>query len=286
MSVNISFIKLKSKIIDDYESTLKGWKNKDVNWYDLHKVLGNSKIQFSPYKWRNGAKTSCNFSHANTDCIVLDIDDGLSISSFQYMFRKYKFILATTKSHQQEKKGVRCDRFRVIIPAINIDTDADVHFRALELLAPFSDVQVLTKTSSFLGTDDCIIIKNDGKKIDMFKSNELAKEQLEAEAEEIRKNKAKKIDKDIRDVHYGRLDADIVLEQVTHEVMCEVLESVGYEVSKGKITLRDERTPSCKIYDDSVFDFGSGESHNIFGLLMVYQGMTFPEAIRYVNNYI
>jgi len=284
--INLSFIKLKGKVTDNYTKTLKNWRNKDVNWYDLPKVMGNSNIQFSPYRWTNGAKTVKNFNHDKTNCIVLDIDDGLTISSFQNMFKKYKYLLATTKSHQQDKKGVTCDRYRVIIPAINIDCNADVHFRALELIAPFSDKQVLTKTSSFLGTSNCVVIRNDGKKFDMFKANELAKSQLIEESIELARKKAKHIDSDLRDTHYGRLDSETILEQVTYEVMCDVLESVGYEIIKGKISLRDERTSSCKVYDNSVFDFGSGDSHNVFGLLMKYHNMNFPQAIRYVNNFI
>ena len=286
MSVNLSFIKLDGKVIDNYEKSLSGWKNKNVNFSDLHKVMSNSNIQFSSYSWRNGFKTVDNFSHDKTDCIILDLDDGLPISSFQRMFSKYQYILATTKSHQQDKKGIRCDRYRVIIPALNIHSNADIHFRALELIAPFSDKQVITKTSSFLGTSDCIIIRNDGKKFDMFKANELAENQLKEEEELARLKKSKQIDPDLRDARYGRLNAETILDMVTHEVMIEVLESVGYEVVKGKISLRDERTNSTKVYSNSVYDFGSGKSHNIFGLLMEYHGFTFPDAIRYVNNYI
>ena len=51
--INLSFIKLKGNVKDNYLDSLKGFRNKDVNWDDLHKVLGNSKIQFSPYMFRN-----------------------------------------------------------------------------------------------------------------------------------------------------------------------------------------------------------------------------------------
>jgi hypothetical protein len=65
--------------------------------------------------------------------VVLDIDDGLSVYKFQKMFSQYKYILGSTKSHQRTKKGLICDRFRVILPAINIPSDNDIYFRTMEL---------------------------------------------------------------------------------------------------------------------------------------------------------
>jgi len=284
MSVNISFIKLKGKVTDNYTKTLKNWRNKDVSWYDLPKVMGNSNIQFSPYRWVNGAKTKTNFLLNKTNCLVLDVDDGLEIHQFQKMYKKYKYILATTKSHQRDKKGVVTDRYRVIIPAINIDDNADVHFRAVSLIAPFSDPQVLSYTASFLGTDDCIIIKNDGKSFDMFKANSLAREQL---SEELRQREAKKIDKDLLDSHYGGLTLDALKEQLTFESVVDILESVGLEVIGNKLSLRDERTKSVKIYTDgSMYDFGDSKNYDIFQVLMDFNGMNFRSSMKYVQKFL
>ncbi len=284
MSVNISFIKLKGKVTDNYTKTLKNWRNKDVNWYDLPKVMGNSNIQFSPYRWVNGAKTKTNFLLNRTNCLVLDIDDGLEIHQFQKMYKKYKYILATTKSHQRDKKGVVTDRYRVIIPAINIDDNADVHFRAVSLIAPFSDPQVLSYTASFLGTDDCIIIKNDGKSFDMFKANSLAREQL---SEELRQREAKKIDKDLLDSHYRGLTLDALKEQLTFESVVDILESVGLEVIGNKLSLRDERTKSVKIYTDgSMYDFGDSKNYDIFQVLMDFNDMNFRSSMKYVQKFL
>lgn len=47
----------------------------------------------------------------NFNCIVLDIDNGVSIDSFQDVFKTYKYYLYTTKRHTPEN-----NRFRVIIP--------------------------------------------------------------------------------------------------------------------------------------------------------------------------
>lgn len=49
MTVHISFIKLKKNVVDSYELTKRNWKSKEVQWNDIHKVMSNSKIQYSCY---------------------------------------------------------------------------------------------------------------------------------------------------------------------------------------------------------------------------------------------
>ena len=56
MNVNISFIKLKNNVTSEYHLTKRNWKSKEVQWNDIHKVMSNSKIQYSCYSWLNGYK--------------------------------------------------------------------------------------------------------------------------------------------------------------------------------------------------------------------------------------
>jgi len=48
--------------------------------------------------------------------IAWDIDEGMSIPEMEAILAPYQYLLYTTKSHQKEKNGIICDRFRVIIP--------------------------------------------------------------------------------------------------------------------------------------------------------------------------
>lgn len=283
MTVNISFIKLKGNVIDNYEKSLKGWKNKDVTWEDIHKPMSSSKIQYSCYSWDKATKHPNNFNRDKQDCIVIDVDDGLSIVDFQAMFTKYRYVLATTKSHQKDKKGKVYDRYRVLIPAINIPTDNDVYWRTLELLFPFNDEQTLSPTASFLGHTDCIVIKHEGKQLDCFKASELASKQLKQE-------KADKvvIDKDLLPSYRG-ISLDTVKSELTPEIVREILESVGYEFEGYKFRLRaEERTASAKITSGCyIVDYGDKNAGgDIIDILKDYQGMSFREAIRYCSNFI
>jgi hypothetical protein len=47
---------------------------------------------------------------------VLDFDDGyMSLAEAIEEFRDYKCVIGTTRSHQVDKKGLCCDRFRVVL---------------------------------------------------------------------------------------------------------------------------------------------------------------------------
>lgn len=281
MTVHLSFLILKGKVIDNYDKTLSNWKHKDVNWNDVYKLMSSSKIQYSCYTWRNGFKTPKNFSQELQDCIILDVDDGKSIHSFQKEFGEYKYCLATTKSHQKDKKGLICDRYRVIFPAINVSKEPNIYFRSLELFCKDNDEQTLTSTASFLGNTEAIVIYNDGDVVDMFPYNELAEMQLEEERIE-----RVVIDKDLLPT-YNSNSLEAVKEQLNFEVVRDVLSSLGYEIIGNKFSLRDERTKSVKIYNDGYYrDFGSGEHGDIFKILMDYHDMKFRESIDYVSNFL
>jgi hypothetical protein len=58
--------------------------------------------------------------------IGLDVDEGCTLAEAQELFKNYKHIIATSKSHQKEKNGIVCDRFRVILFFSELITDAQV----------------------------------------------------------------------------------------------------------------------------------------------------------------
>lgn len=85
------------------------------------------------HKWAPGIFTDNKRSlktFAYIDLLVLDIDDGWDIEEAKrYMIIKgYSYIIAPTKSHQRDKNGVTCDRFRIIIPMERSISDV-AHYR-------------------------------------------------------------------------------------------------------------------------------------------------------------
>jgi len=285
MIVNISYLKLKGKVIDNYEKSKKGWLSKSVEWCKLKNVLSNSNVQFSPYSFRNGFKTPFNWSNDKQDMLIFDIDEDLSIAECQKMFSKFTYLIGTTKSHQVKKKGLICDRYRLCIPAINIPREKDIYFRMLSLIVPFNDGQTETTTGAFLGNDDAIIIYNEGKLLDCHKASLLAKQQLDSE-----KIEKLSIDEDLMPTYTGGNTLEMMKEQLTFEIVVEILESVGYEVKGNKFKLREEEnTSSATINYKSLYivDFGDRDiGGDIFDILTKHQDMSFKDAMKYVNGFI
>ena len=75
-----------------------------------------SKGNYSPFQYDNNYRKEINSNLDKCNCIMLDFDDGMSIDEAKLLFNQYKNIIATTKSHQKEKNGIVCDRFRLILP--------------------------------------------------------------------------------------------------------------------------------------------------------------------------
>lgn len=75
-----------------------------------------SKGNYSPFQYDNNYRKEINSNLDKCNCIMLDFDDGMSIDEAKLLFNQYKNIIATTKSHQKEKNGIICDRFRLILP--------------------------------------------------------------------------------------------------------------------------------------------------------------------------
>ena len=75
-----------------------------------------SEINYSPFQYRENYRKEDNSILTNANAIFLDFDDGLSIDKAKCIYSDLCYVLATTKSHQKEKNGKVCDRFRIVIP--------------------------------------------------------------------------------------------------------------------------------------------------------------------------
>jgi len=85
--------------------------------FDKVADMVQSAVQYSAVEFREGYRDA---AHAIpfSELIILDYDDGVTLSDAVEMFGRYVGIVATTRSHQKEKHGIVCDRFRVILPTL------------------------------------------------------------------------------------------------------------------------------------------------------------------------
>ncbi len=101
-----------------------------------------------------------------SDVIILDVDDGITINQAKQIFEPFSYIIATTKSHQKEKNGIICDRFRVILPTdkpIELDKD-EYSFMMEEVYKDFPFVDTVCKDASrfYYPSSDSQIIQHEG----------------------------------------------------------------------------------------------------------------------------
>lgn len=71
---------------------------------------------YDPINQNLGNKRNKDFVIGDFNLIVLDIDEGTTIEDAQMVFKDYKYVLYTTKSHMKDKHGKVCERFRIILP--------------------------------------------------------------------------------------------------------------------------------------------------------------------------
>ena len=83
--------------------------------FDQLPRLAASDGNYSATEFLGGHRTIEN-SVSGQNLLVLDFDSHTTIDAARRMFAPYEAVIATTKSHQSEKNGVVCDRFRVLLP--------------------------------------------------------------------------------------------------------------------------------------------------------------------------
>lgn len=74
-----------------------------------------SNVAWSPIIFKENYRHSKNFIKSRL--VVIDVDNGLSLDCALESVKPFRHIIGTTKSHQKEKNGITCDRFRIVIPA-------------------------------------------------------------------------------------------------------------------------------------------------------------------------
>ncbi len=83
-------------------------------FYELHRLVAADRA-YSQYDFKDGYRLGVN-NRGGATMICLDYDDGMTIETAKKKFSGLQSLIITTRSHQVEKSGKKCDRFRVIIP--------------------------------------------------------------------------------------------------------------------------------------------------------------------------
>jgi len=104
----------------------KGFVSSTVDWNKFDEIL-KLEANYSAGSFKDNHRTKDNYM-GEQDVVILDIDDGIPLEAAKTFFSEWDCWIATTKSHQKEKNGLACDRFRVVLlPNIKIKMDSDTY---------------------------------------------------------------------------------------------------------------------------------------------------------------
>jgi len=107
----------------------KGFKKKVVPFEILHEVVCNSSFNYSAGTFKRGHRKKDNYEEKQ-NLVIIDVDSGMKLETAKLMFSNYKCLIATTKSHQKEKNGLTCDRYRIIfVTDRTIKLDSEMYAR-------------------------------------------------------------------------------------------------------------------------------------------------------------
>ena len=116
--------------VDENNITLSGSKDlahnyieRSMNWLEIEKVL-KGEVNYSAGTFIDGHRTKDNYK-GTQDIIILDVDEGMSLSLAKQFFSEWQCVIATTRNHNKEKNGKTNDRFRVVLlPNKKIELDS------------------------------------------------------------------------------------------------------------------------------------------------------------------
>lgn len=129
----------------------------EVPFDQLHLMTQEPGMHWVNHHFRNGHRATENVIKG-FNCIVIDVDNGIPLTTAHELLAGYKFMTYTTKRHQTEGHG---DRYRIVLPinyVLELDTDDYRNFmNNIFAWLPFSEPtdeaanQIAKKWESFDG---------------------------------------------------------------------------------------------------------------------------------------
>ncbi len=146
-----------------------GFVKTSMSWADVVDMITMDRA-YSASAFKDNYRTSANYLGGNT-IAFLDIDDGLTFEQAKTMFAALQVILVTTRSHQKDKHGITCDRFRVILRLAEPMYLNEENYRiAMEsifnLFGSVADIQTKDPSRFFFASpDDSVIYYTNGTQL-------------------------------------------------------------------------------------------------------------------------
>jgi len=236
----------------------------DLEFEDIPDMVTHG-TNYCACKLKENYRLDENFD-GNVDVLIIDIDEKCSIEQAKVLFKKYEFYLITTRSHQKDKGGVTCDRFRLFFKldkTIHIRQHMEEIYSRFILDSPFIDTSCRNVSRFFYPSpSDAIVFHNEGRRYPTALS-EMDEETIKDPLPHHLSNQEFKTVK-----WAGR--------------MLRVLQNVEYEMYEGD-TDEENKLKGVQVFLDNEFVQGN-KSNSLFqaGSMMKSDGFSEDETINFL----
>ena len=164
-----------TKLIVSYSKDwADGYLNDHANWTNkgIVKLLEQPEFNWCNHHTVDGHRSEADMI-AGFNILVLDIDEGTPISVAQSLLSEYEYILHTTKSHQIEKNGKICDRYRILLPmshTLKLNAEDYKAFMAnIQEWLPFpTDTATFQRSRKWATNHEATFYLNNGELLDVL----------------------------------------------------------------------------------------------------------------------
>ena len=150
----------------------QGFIRKVGTFKGLADKIINADFRYSAGSFRNDYINDANYLQEQ-NLFIIDIDNDLTLEDAKNLFSGMTYLIATTRTHQKEKKGIVCDRFRIILPTMSTfhlspDVYSDMYMNVINSLGiEEADTQCRNASRWYYGNPDGEYWYNEGELLDI-----------------------------------------------------------------------------------------------------------------------
>lgn len=163
----------------------QGFIRKVGTFKNLAEKIINANFRYSAGSFKNEYINDANYLQEQ-NLFIIDIDNDLTLEDAKNLFSGMTYLIATTRTHQKEKKGVICDRFRIILPTMSTfhlspKIYSDMYMNVINSLGiEEADTQCRNASRWYYGNPDGEYWYNEGELLDIRTFIPDSSEHLEA----------------------------------------------------------------------------------------------------------
>lgn len=150
----------------------QGFIRKVGTFKGLADKIINADFRYSAGSFRNDYINDANYLQEQ-NLFIIDIDNDLTLEDAKNLFSGMTYLIATTRTHQKEKKGITCDRFRIILPTMSTfhlspAVYSDMYMNVINSLGiEEADTQCRNASRWYYGNQDGEYWYNEGELLDI-----------------------------------------------------------------------------------------------------------------------